>query len=207
MFFLINIVTFSQKPLWFEFTVIIGILAFMVACRCLKQAFEYGVLYIVVLLLQYYVFPYAPPMVLTIFIVSLLYLRKIFLCIMIGVVLAKKIPMQYGILTMRKWHLPQKLIIALSVTLRYFPAIKEETRHIREAMSLRGIKGARMFECFIVPLMMSAINTAGELTAAAVTRGVDNPIKKTSAFSLKLRGRDYVCLGMLAVFIFFTFII
>ena len=37
-----------------------------------------------------------------------------------------------------------------------------------------------------MPLMVSATETAEELSAAAVTRGVENPARKTSAWSLHL---------------------
>ena len=56
---------------------------------------------------------------------------------------------------MRLLHVPQKLIIPISVTLRYFPAIKEETGHIRDAMRLRNVRGMEKVEALIVPLQNS----------------------------------------------------
>ena len=47
--------------------------------------------------------------------------------------------------------------------------------------------------------MVSATETAEELSAAAVTRGIENPARKTSAVSLRMPAAD--CIGMLAVFI------
>ena len=54
-------------------------------------------------------------------------------------------------------------------------------------------------ECTVMPLMVSATETAEELSAAAVTRGIENPARKTSAVSLRMPAAD--CIGMLAVFI------
>ena len=48
----------------------------------------------------------------------------------------------------------------------------------------------------VMPLMVSATETAEELSAAAVTRGIENPARKTSAVSLRLSPLDV--LGMLA---------
>ena len=48
-----------------------------------------------------------------------------------------------------------------------------------------------------MPLMVSATETSEELSAAAVTRGIENPARKTSAVSLRLSPMDL--LGMLAV--------
>ena len=47
------------------------------------------------------------------------------------------------------------------------------------------------------PLMVSATETAEELSAAAVTRGIENPARKTSAVSLRLMPADLT--GMLLV--------
>ena len=86
--------------------------------------------------------------------------------------------------------------MAISVTLRYFPAIREEVGYIRDAMKLRDIRGLARLECTVMPLMVSATETAEELSAAAVTRGIENPARKTSAVSLRISPLDF--LGMLA---------
>ena len=105
-------------------------------------------------------------------------------------------PLRYLIVALRQLHIPQKLIVAISVTLRYFPAIREEIGYIRDAMKLRNIRGLDRLECTVMPLMVSATETAEELSAAAVTRGIENPARKTSAISLRLTTLDL--LGMLA---------
>ena len=106
-------------------------------------------------------------------------------------------PLRYLIVGLRQMHIPQKLIVAVSVTLRYFPAIREEFGYIRDAMKLRDIRGFARLECMVMPLMVSATETSEELSAAAVTRGIENPARKTSAVSLRLSLMDL--LGMLAV--------
>ena len=91
-------------------------------------------------------------------------------------------------LTMTKMKIPKPATITLAVTLRYFPAIVEEWSHIREAMRLRPIastqksipkKIAVNVECYLVPLFIAASKTADELTAAALTRGIENPTQRT----------------------------
>ena len=59
-----------------------------------------------------------------------------------------------------------------------------------------GIRGLDRLECTVMPLMVSATETAEELSAAAVTRGIENPARKTSAVSLRISPLDF--LGMLA---------
>lgn len=53
----------------------------------------------------------------------------------------------YNMVALRKRHIPQGLIIPLPVTIRYFPALKEEVGYIRDAMKLRNIHGVEKLEC------------------------------------------------------------
>ena len=123
------------------------------------------------------------------------------LAIAFGICLAlqyyvQKTPVRELMVALRKWHIPQGLIIPLSVTVRYFPALKEETGYIRDAMKLRNIHGTQKIECLLVPTMISATTTAEELSAAAVTRGIENPAPKTSMIEMKFGVQDFVCLAI-----------
>lgn len=188
---LANSVAFSQKSLFLELGLLSALYIFMVYCRCTIQAIKFMVMFGIVVFIQKFVFPYANQMIATMFAMMLVYLRKLIPCLMMGTVIIKRIPLRYLILALRKWHFPHQLIISLSVTLRYFPAIREDFAHIRDAMQLRGIKGVQKLECFIVSLIIAAASTAEELSAAAVTRGIENPIKKTSVIDIRFRLADY----------------
>ncbi|MCG8499990.1 MAG: energy-coupling factor transporter transmembrane protein EcfT, partial [Firmicutes bacterium] len=58
------------------------------------------------------------------------------------------------------------------------------------------INGIEKIECLVVPLIISAAGTAEELAAAAVTRGIDNPVKKTSAVDIRFSFIDYISLAV-----------
>ena len=73
---------------------------------------------------------------------------------------------------MEKMHIPQKIVIPMSVVFRFFPTVKEEYAAIRDAM--------KMLEYRIVPLMMSIAKIGEELSAAALTRGLGAPQKRTN---------------------------
>lgn len=87
---------------------------------------------------------------------------------------------------MNRMHLTQKLTIPLSVMFRFLPTIAEEHRSIRDAMRMRGIGGgflknpAAALEYRMVPLMMSIVKIGNELSAAALTRGLGGPVKRTN---------------------------
>ena len=93
-------------------------------------------------------------------------------------------------------RVPQKVIIPLAVTLRFFPTIGQEVGIIRDALRLRGkpltfLSFCRapmeMLEYVFVPLMMRCVRIADELSASAVARGIENPLKHTAVFPLKFR--------------------
>lgn len=67
-------------------------------------------------------------------------------------------------------------------------------------MKLCGIRGIDKVEALVVPLMICATETAEELSAAAVTRGIENPAKKTSVIELHLGVLDCIILIIAAVF-------
>lgn len=188
-----NVITFFQKCIWVEIGWIVFMAILMLISKRFKMCVQWIVSFGVLLLLQYIILPITPEMISMIFMILVNYSVRMFPCLMIGTLMLKEVSLRRFVLAMRKLHVSEKLIIALSVTIRYFPAIKEETQYIKDAMSLRKIKASKRLEAMLVPLMMSATVTAEELSAAAVTRGIENPIKKTSLLTLKLNKIDYVC--------------
>lgn len=105
---------------------------------------------------------------------------------------------------MQKMHVPDGISISLAVVMRFFPTIKEEYSYINDAMRMRGIsmgggKVSKMIEYRLIPLMFSCVNIGDELSAAAVTRGLGAPIKRTSAVELKLKAKDYAIMILFAV--------
>lgn len=91
------------------------------------------------------------------------------------------------IASMERMRLTSKIVIPLSVMFRFFPTIVEEYRSIRDAMRMRGI-GLRslgqnpvvLLEYRMVPLMISVVKIGNELSAAALTRGLGSPVKRSN---------------------------
>ena len=197
---LANIVAFTQHSVWVEITWVVFLLLLIVACGCQKSAGKLAIAFGICLALQYYVFPNGPKILASSFTIIVSYARKIFPCLIVGTMVLQKTPVRELMVALRKWHIPQGLIIPLSVTVRYFPALKEETGYIRDAMKLRNIHGVQKIECLLVPTMISATTTAEELSAAAVTRGLENPAPKTSMIEMKFGVQDFLCLAIGVVF-------
>ena len=76
---------------------------------------------------------------------------------------------------------PRSFSITLAVTLRFLPALRQDLRHIRDAMALRNIRGfEEKLECIYVPMLMGAAQTAEELSESATARGIEYPGKMSS---------------------------
>lgn len=195
-----NVIAFSQDCQFVEigWLVIVGVL--MMICGRSLSAMKWLVAFGVVVCLQMYILPASPKIIATSFLIFANYTRKLFSCLMVGSLMIHTLSLREMIVGMRSLHVPQKFIIPIAVTLRYFPAIREETGHIRDAMKLRNIHGIDKVEALVVPLMMSASATAEELSAAAVTRGIENPVKKTSLVCLKMTALDWGCLVIAFIF-------
>ena len=192
-----NIIAFSDHSLWVELILISLLLALMMGHGRFTMAVKWAAGYCALLVFQQVILPASPMIIATSFTIFATYTRRMFPCLMTGALMLTGTPLRYLIVGLRQLHIPQKLIVAVSVTLRYFPAIREEFGYIRDAMKLRNIRGFARLECMVMPLMVSATETSEELSAAAVTRGIENPARKTSAVSLRLSLMDL--LGMLAV--------
>lgn len=89
--------------------------------------------------------------------------------------------------SMERMHVPQCIIIPFCVMFRFFPTIKEEAGSINDAMRMRGISFGGMvknpvalLEYRLVPLMISVVKIGDELSAAALTRGLGSPVKRTN---------------------------
>lgn len=191
-----NMVAFRPHTFWLESALIALLLVLMLGHGRVSMAWKWAAGYGALLVFQQVILPASPMIIATSFTIFATYTRRMFPCLMTGALMLKCTPLRCLIVGLRQLHIPQKLIVAISVTLRYFPAIREETGYIRDAMKLRNIRGLARLEGTAVPLMVSATETAEELSAAAVTRGIENPARKTSAISLRLSPLDLT--GMLA---------
>ncbi|AJD29497.1 MULTISPECIES: energy-coupling factor transporter transmembrane component T [Clostridium] len=201
LIFIANIVAFANSSVYVETLIIVAISVLLLLCGCKKSSIKWIVFYGILLFIQYYLIQVMPTFLAVMFSVLAIYARKLLPCMMIGELIIRTIPVRLIILSLQKWKVPQKIIIPLSITIRYFPAIKEEVTHIKEAMKMRKIKGIiRKIECMYVPMLISAANTAEELSAAAITRGIENPAPKTSVVDIRFHIQDYICLGIGIIF-------
>lgn len=136
--------------------------------------------------------------------------------IMTGAYLISSTSVSEFIGAMERMHITEKIIIPLSVIFRFFPTIGEEYQAIRDAMKMRNIRfGGRnpflMIEYRLIPLMVSVVKISDELSAAALTRGLGAPVRRTNVCEIGFHVQDIIaivlCLACFAVFFLRKYIV
>ena len=197
---LANIGMFCEKHAWQGFALSGMFLLLLLLYRQYSAVWKGALLIVSFRLLLKYVFPLCPHIINMVFPVLINYSLRMMPCILAGILLVRNASMQKMIAAMRALHLPQGFSTAISTTLRYFPAIKEEFGHVRAAAKLQNIPMSERLESTIVPIMMSAVSTSDEIAAAAVVRGIENPCKKTSYIRLRSTAADWTVTVLATVF-------
>lgn len=116
----------------------------------------------------------------------------------------------YGLIHgLRKWHLPENLLLTLAVMLRFLPAIREDARAITKSLKLRGIflspwdlvcHPLRYFEYVMLPLLLALLRRVQDLTMASLTKGLALGSHRSQTFGSPFRWIDWsVCLWMLGM--------
>ena len=108
------------------------------------------------------------------------------------------------IASMEESNISRNIIIPVSVVFRYIPSVYEEINSITDAMKMRGFglnvkslkNPLKLIEFYMIPILMSAVKTADELSAASLTRGLSNPLPRTHLLEVKLTKLDYALLAI-----------
>ncbi|EGY80749.1 energy-coupling factor transporter transmembrane component T [Peptoniphilus indolicus] len=91
--------------------------------------------------------------------------------------------------------IPSVISIPIAVMFRFFPSFAEERENIKMAMKIRGIETKNPFkylEYVIVPLLIISSNIADDISKAAETKCIANPIKKTRYVRVGVNLIDFI---------------
>lgn len=114
---------------------------------------------------------------------------------------------------MDKFHISKKFTVPISAMFRFFPTIGEEYAAIRDGMRLREVgswrKPIEMLEYRMVPLLTGVVSIGNDLSASALTRGLNAPNHRTNMCPIGFHWPDVVaaifCLAVLIIFCFSVF--
>lgn len=184
----------AAPSLEYQFCLVLLIGALGVCCGKWKYALKGIVFYAVIFLFTEWAMSAMTGGIRTMFVAFLGLFHKVYACGMLAGIVVATTKVSEFLSAMNLMHAPKKLIIPLAVMLRYIPTIREDWRYIKDAMKMRDVspslKGiitspGMTVECIYVPLMMAASKTADELSAAAITRGIENPRPRTCLVQIK----------------------
>ena len=91
--------------------------------------------------------------------------------------------------------IPKEVSIPIAVMFRFFPSFVEEKNSIKMAMRIRGIETknpVKYLEYVAVPLLIISSNIADDISKAAETKCIANPIKKTRYVSVRIHLIDFI---------------
>ena len=123
---------------------------------------------------------------------------------MIAYILVKDIKSNELLSAFEQIHLPKKIMLSITVALRFFPTYKLEIKMIRESLKMRNInlsikQPLKFLEYWLVPVLMRINLIAEEMTATAMTKGVESPMRRTSFYNVKMRTVDRIFLTVILI--------
>jgi len=161
-------------------------------------------LYTIAWYIQMFIIPTATGLASVIFVAFCYMIMKLLPILMMGFYTILTTKVSEFISAMEKSNIPKDIIIPLSVIFRYIPTLFEEIKLITDAMKMRGfgltIKSIKsplkLIEFYLIPILISAIKTSDELSAASLTRGLSNPEKRTHLVTVGFKKIDFLFLAV-----------
>lgn len=196
---LTSVSVFMNERWEVECLLVIAAMLLQLSAKNYTAAFRGGLGFGFLMLLPLRLIPLLPPAAGEILFIFSTYIRKLIPCFMLGNYLIATTKVSRFMAAVHRMKVPKGLAIALSITLRYFPAMKEEWTLIREAMALRGISGSlpgilrhpvKTMEYIYVPMLVSASKISDEITQAAVTRGIDHLQRRSCIEKIGFSAQD-----------------
>lgn len=123
----------------------------------------------------------------------------LFPAFVMGAYIIKSTTASECITALGRMHIGRQITIPLSVLFRFIPTMQEESAAIKDAMRMREVQfgtkkfwqnPAALIEYRFIPLMISVVKIGDDLSAAALTRGLDNPVRRTNITKVGFTGWD-----------------
>ncbi len=132
----------------------------------------------------------------------LIFIKIFFMPLLAGKFLVETSDVSSMISSFEKVKFPKFIIIPLAIMFRYFPTFKEDKKNIKMAMRMRGISfinPIRYLEYVSVPILISAVGIADDISKSAETKCIADPCKKTRFVEVKFSIADVVYVTVIIV--------
>ena len=127
-----------------------------------------------------------------------------------ALLLAGKEEASRSLAALRRLHMPESVIMVLSVTLRFFPVLQKDLKLMGQSIRTRGFFPClsdklraipQYLEILVVPMVFRVIRIAEALSASAETRGIALKGRRDSMIELKMGPADVIVM-ILATLLF-----
>lgn len=155
------------------------------------------------------------PMVVNMLVVLLVGLvLRLFPAFVMGSYIVKSTTASECITALERMHIGRQITIPLSVLFRFIPTMQEESAAIKDAMRMREVQfgtkkfwknPAALIEYRFIPLIISVVKIGDDLSAAALTRGLDNPIRRTNITKVGFTNWDLITVLISGITLLITY--
>ncbi len=201
---LISFMVFNEVPLYISGILVLVPFICLFFSNRIKLALTYILIYIIAKYVQMYLLQTATGIIAILLVMFSYTATRMLPILIMGYYTITTTKVSEFISSMEKSNIPKEISIPLSVIFRYIPSVYEEIKSITNAMKMRGFglnvkslkNPLKLIEFYMIPILVSAIKTADELSAASLTRGLSNPKGRTHLIEVKLNKMDYALLAI-----------
>ena len=199
-----NVAIFLAFSIQIKISLIIFYLIFGFLCGAYKSPIKISLGYFGLILVEYLGGKYLSGTLALMIITFSQFIKMILPCALLASIMISTTKVSEFMGALNKMKVSPKVIIPLTVMIRYFPVVFEDWKNIKDSMRMRDVSPTFLgflknpsdtIECIYVPMLMSASKVSDELSAAAITRAIENPNPRTCMVKMKMRFYDYLSIS------------
>lgn len=205
-----NVAIFLAFSIQIKISLIIFYLIFGFLCGAYKSPIKISLGYFGLILVEYLGEKYLSGTLALMIITFSQFIKMILPCALLASIMISTTKVSEFMGALNKMRVSKKVIIPLTVMIRYFPVVFEDWKNIKDSMRMRDVSPTFLgflknpsdtIECIYVPMLMSASKVSDELSAAAITRAIENPNPRTCMVKMKMRFYDYLSISLMFIVI------
>ena len=205
-----NVAIFIASSIQIKMSLIIFYLIFGFLCGAYKSPVKISLGYFCLILVEYLAGKYLRGTFALMIMTFSQFVNMILPCALLASIMISTTKVSEFMGALNKMGVSKKVIIPLTVMIRYFPVVFEDWKNIKDSMRMRDISPTFLgflknpsdtIECIYVPMLMSASKVSDELSAAAITRAIENPNPRTCMVKMKMRFCDYLSISLIVIVI------
>ncbi|EPY2306216.1 energy-coupling factor transporter transmembrane component T [Clostridium sporogenes] len=205
-----NVAIFLAFSIQIKISLIIFYLIFGFLCGAYKSPIKISLGYFGLILVEYLGGKYLSGTLALMIITFSQFVKMILPCALLASIMISTTKVSEFMGALNKMRVSKKVIIPLTVMIRYFPVVFEDWKNIKDSMRMRDVSPtfwgflknpSDTIECIYVPMLMSASKVSDELSAAAITRAIENPNPRTCMVKMKMRFYDYLSISLMVIVI------